>query len=262
MISLYPGHTDNIVAMGGAGMLVGVSENDDPDLLPHLPRFSQKAGPESLLAARPDLVLTRGLAERVNPALSGVLAQAGVVVVSIEPPGWDDFHDYLRGLAEALGLDPETGVNRSLALRKDISEAAMNAQAAGRRAPRVLIEATAKELHTCSPDSWAARLVELAGGINAAQDAHPAREGSAIAPWGLERVLKSLSEGLDVYLIQRGAMNASTLESVRARPWAKALEGVRLEVIPEGELSRPSLLGLERGGSRLLEIFYGEENKR
>ena len=125
--------------------------------------------------------------------------------------------------------------------------------------PGVFIEATAKELHTCSPDSWAAKLVELAGGKNAAPDAAPLRAGSAIAPWGLERIMKSASQGaIDVYIVQQGAMNASTPADVKARPWFSALKKTKLAAVPEGELSRPSLLGLEAGGKRLVKIFYGE----
>ena len=32
VVSLYPGHTDNVAALGGGELLVGVSENDDPNL--------------------------------------------------------------------------------------------------------------------------------------------------------------------------------------------------------------------------------------
>ena len=255
VISLYPGHTDNVLALGGN--LIGVSENDNPEL--GLPRFSARAGAESLLALQPDLVLTRGLAERTNPNLSKVLVQAGVRVESIEPPSWDEFPNYLRRLAGLLELDdPESGVARLEAIRSSLAEQAKKAQAGGKKKPRFLIEATGRELHTCSPGSWAARLAALCGGVNAAADAVPQRKGSAVAPWGLERVLKSLNEGLDVYLVQRGAMNAATLEEVRARPWAGALAGVKLAEMPEADLSRPSLLGLERGGKTLLRIFYGE----
>ncbi len=255
VISLYPGHTDNVLALGGE--LVGVSENDSPEL--GLPRFPARAGAESLLALQPDLVLTRGLAERTNPNLSKVLVQAGVRVESIEPPSWDEFPDYLRRLAGLLELDdPEAGVARLEATRGELAKQAEKAQAGGKEKPRFLIEATGRELHTCSPGSWAARLAALCGGVNAAADAVPQRKGSAVAPWGLERVLKSLNEGLDVYLVQRGAMNATTLDEVRARPWAGALAGVKLAEMPEADLSRPSLLGLERGGKELLKIFYGE----
>ncbi len=127
------------------------------------------------------------------------------------------------------------------------------------KSPAVFVEATAKELHTCSPDSWAAKLVELAGGRNAASDAQPVRKGSAIAPYGLERILKAAAAGeIDVYLVQQGTMNAADKESLAARPWYPAIKKIKTAVVPEGELSRPSLLGLEAGGRRLIKIFYGE----
>ena len=58
----------------------------------------------------------------------------------------------------------------------------------------------------------------LAGGENAAGGAVPLRAGSALAPWGLERVLGAADGGLDVYLVQHGAMNASTAKDVLRRP--------------------------------------------
>lgn len=256
IISLYPGHTDNIAALGAGGKLVGLSANDREDLLPELPRFSMKTGPEALLALRPDLVLTRSLADRQNPEVRKVLERAGVRVEVIDPPEWKGFEDYLRKIAELAGTSPDGAVALLRKTRDGIREAA--AKTGGGRAPRVFVEATARELHTCSPDSWAARLVELAGGVNAAADAKPARAGSAIAPWGLERVLETINSGLDVYLVQRGPMNAADEASVASRPWSGALAKVKTAVIPEHCLSRPSLIGLKEGGEMLIKIFYGE----
>lgn len=257
IVSLYPGHTDNIVALGGEKRLVAVSKNDDDDMLPGLPRFSAKSGAEEILALKPDLVLTRGLAERQNPQLRGVLERAGVRVVSLEPPRWDDFAAYLRELAALTGSDPAAAESKLKKLRGAI--AAEAAKKSKGKSPAVFVEATAKELHTCSPDSWAAKLVELAGGRNAASDAQPVRKGSAIAPYGLERILKAAAAGeIDVYLVQQGTMNAADKESLAARPWYPAIKKIKTAVVPEGELSRPSLLGLEVGGRRLIKIFYGE----
>ncbi|NLL35898.1 MAG: ABC transporter substrate-binding protein [Fretibacterium sp.] len=268
IVSLYPGHTDNVAALGGAALLVGLSENEDPELLSafpglsDLPRLSPKTGAEAVLALKPDLVLSRSLVDRMNPNLTEVLRRAGVQVEVLDPPGWDDFPDYLRKLAALTGLDHEAGVRRLEHVRSELAaEAGHRGASAGQSGPkRVFVEATARELHTCSPGSWAAHMVELAGGANAAGAAAPLREGSALAPWGLERVLRTLAEGLDVYLVQQGVMNASTSADVRARSWASALDrsGARVAEIPESFLSRPSLLGLERGGRMLLDIFYGE----
>ena len=157
-----------------------------------------------------------------------------------------------------MGTSPEAARKKLAALRESIAAAA-KASARGKRAPRVFLEATSKELHTCAPDSWAARLIQLAGGVNAASRAVPLRKGSSLAPWGVERVLETANSGLDVYLVQQGAMNAASLEEVRERPWFTALEASaapRLAAVPESCLSRPSLLGLEKGGRLLVEIFY------
>lgn len=257
IVSLYPGHTDNIIALGGAKRLVAVSKNDDGDTLPALPRFSVRTGAEEILALKPDLVLTRGLAERQNPQLREVLERAGVEVASLEPPDWNGFGGYLKRLAKIVGTDPSTAEAKLKKIRSEIARAAA-AKSRGKH-PSVFVEATQKELHTCSPDSWAARLIELAGGRNAAAEARPIRRGSAIAPWGLERMLKSAASGeIAVYIIQQGAMNAGGAKAAAARPWAAALKKAKIVEMPEGELSRPSLPGLEAGGKRLIKIFYGE----
>lgn len=256
IISLYPGHTDNIVALGASDRLVGISKNDEPDLLPELPRFSPSSGAEALLALQPDLVLTRTLADRQNPELKKILERAGVKVALIDPPSWDGFSAYIGTLAGFIGSDRASAEGKLESIKEEIRAAAKRVSK-GRR-PRVFVEATAKELHTCSPDSWAANLVELAGGINAAGGAKPVRKGGAIAPWGLERILQTVSGGLDVYLVQQGTMNGTDIEDLRSRAWYPALERVKTAVIPERYLSRPSLTGLERGGLMLVNIFYGE----
>ena len=53
-------------------------------------------------------------------------------------------------------------------------------------------------------------------------------------------------------------MNAADMDALAARPWYTALKDIKTAVVPENELSRPSLLGLEAGGRRLIKIFYGE----
>ena len=155
IVSLYPGHTDNVVALGAGAKLVGISENDNEGLLPGVPRFSMKAGPEALLALRPDLVLTRTLADSQNPELKKVLERAGVRVEVIDPPTWDGFEQYLRKIAELAGTSPDAAVAELAKARAEIRGAAEKSSR-GRR-PLVFVEATSRELHTCSPDSWAAR---------------------------------------------------------------------------------------------------------
>ena len=253
VISLYPGHSDNISAMGGN--LVAVSENDDVDFLPELPRVPLRSGAERILALRPDIVVTRPFAERINPNMYDILRRSGVKVISIDPPKWDNFPEYLITLAESLNLNPIDGISRLNSLLAEIESPSSELHR-----PRVFLEATSRELHTCAPDSWPARLIALAGGVNIAVDAVPLREGSTIAPYGVERLLKNAAS-LDVYIIQTGAMNTSTAENFRAREWSGALSHVRVYEIPEKYISRPSLLGLEKGLKYLQQIFRTEDSK-
>lgn len=252
VISLYPGHSENIFVLGGSKMLIAVSENDDDDFLPELPRISLRSGAEKILSLKPDVVITRSFAKRLNPNLYNVLERAGVKIITIDPPTWEGFEKYLEVLAENLNLNPEDAITKLNAIRENIKSKARTANK-----PRVFLEAASRELHTCSPDSWAANLIALAGGINIASEAKPIRLRSAISSWGLERVLKSL-ENLDVYIIQKGAMNNSGLKEFYTRSWAGALKDVKVYEMPEKYLSRPSLTGLERGGLELIKIFWGE----
>ena len=231
VISLYPGHSDNIFAMGGKDILIALSENDDEDLLPELPRISLRTGAEKVLALKPDIVVTRSFAMKINPNLYEVLENAGVKILCLDPPEFNEFDDYLKTLADNLGLKHK-------------------------RKPRVFVEATGREIHTCSPNSWAANLIFMAGGINIAKDAEPLRKGSSISAWGVERVLKSLDD-LDIYIIQTGAMNNTTLENFYNREWTKALKDRNIKVyeIPERFLSRPSLIGREKALKELTKIF-------
>ena len=253
VISLYPGHSDNVCALGGSELLVALSENDDADLLPELPRIPLRSGAERVLALQPDIVITRSFAVRLNPNMYDVLERSGVRVAVIDPPEWDDFPQYLIELAQTLSLSPESALRKFADIITSI-----RGRVPSRPAPHVFLEATGRELHTCAPDSWAARLIAIAGGVNIAGDAEALRQGSAIAPFGVERVLENAAS-LDVYIIQTGAMNATTLTDFYAREWSGALGNVKVCEIPERYISRPSLLGLERAGELLLEALWEEE---
>lgn len=253
IVSLYPGHSENIVALGAGDRLIALSASDDKDLLPHLPRLPAKVGGERILSLKPDLVIVRTFTLALNPSLAKTLDQAGVRLLCLDPPLWDAFDGYLVTLADALAIDGREALARVRAIRERLGrEAGRRRQ--DRERPRVFLEATADRLHTCAPGSWPSGLIALAGGENIA-----AGEGNStktIMSWGVERLLKNSHLGLDIYLVQQGTMNRSTVEEIRSRPWMKAFGNVRIETIEEGLMSRPSLLGLEKGGLRLLEIFY------
>ena len=123
IVSLYPGHTDNVVALGAGAKLVGISENDNEGLLPGVPRFSMKAGPEALLALRPDLVLTRTLADSQNPELRKV-SNARASRRGHRPAAWEGFEQYLRKIAELAATSPDAAVAELAKARAEIRAAA------------------------------------------------------------------------------------------------------------------------------------------
>ena len=257
VISLYPGHSDNIFAMGGKDLLIALSENDDEDLLPELPRISLRTGAEKVLALKPDIVVTRSFAMKINPNLYEVLENAGVKILCLDPPEFNEFDDYLKTLATSLSINRHLHLERGD--REFYGEVSHEVRRRGNGVvgkPKVFVEATGREIHTCSPNSWAANLIFMAGGINIAKDAEPLRKGSSISAWGVERVLKSLDD-LDIYIIQTGAMNNTTLENFYNREWTKALKDRNIKVyeIPERFLSRPSLIGREKALKELTKIF-------
>lgn len=262
VISLYVGHSENIKALGAGDKLVAVSRADDPGLFPGLPLFSPRVDPEAILSLDPDLVLVRPMFERGHEDFVDTLERSGISVFSLNPPSWDGMETYLNKLGVLLGVaDAEKIWTERLSDMKKVKEESDRRR--GDSPPvRVFLESVGKGVKTCSPDSWAARLMEYAGGVNIAENAVPVRKGSSIAPFGEEALLKEVSAGgLDVYLVQVGAMNRATMEDIMKRPWIEGLGKARISLVEEDLVSRPSLYRMVDGAKTLLDIFYPEGGK-
>ena len=142
IVSLYAGHTDNVIALGAGDRLVAVSGGDEPDSFQRLPpnvvRLPMRTGVEAVLALKPDVVLLRSLVVQVNPHLLEALERSGMSVHVIDPPSWDDFEDYLIRLAEILGTDPEEAREKLENLRVHIAQKTAEA-ALTKNKPRVFL---------------------------------------------------------------------------------------------------------------------------
>lgn len=252
VVSLYTAHSENVLALGAGSALVAVSGSDDPGLFPGAVRLPVKVDAEAVLALSPDLVLIRPLVEEIQSGLVDVLKRSGVPVVSLAPPTWDSMESYLTSLGRLLGVDAPHRL-----WKETVEE--LRRRVPAKKRPLVFLESSSRGLKTCSPSSWAAHVIALAGGENAARDAVPLSPGSSLASWGEERLLDMAREGLDVYLVQVGAMNAVTEEEVRSRPWISGLGGAKIVLVDEEWISRPSLLRLQKGVELLREIFFGTE---
>lgn len=157
VVSLYAGHSENLLALGAGNAIAGVSAADDPALFPGVPVLPMRADGERILALRPDLVLLRPQGEAAAEGVIRLLERGGVPVASLSPPTWETMEAYLVRLGALVGAaDPARPWREAVsALERTVP--------AGKR-PRVFLESSSRGLMTCSPSSWAARVIALAGG--------------------------------------------------------------------------------------------------
>jgi iron complex transport system substrate-binding protein len=179
------------------------------------------------------------------------LESFGVSVVALDPPKWDEFGRYIK----VLGLVSGIGDEAEKTAASIMGEAASNT--AAEEGLSVFLVTNGRTMATCTPDSWAARVMETAGFRNAAREAVSVADGSAIAAFGAERLLASDGE-IDVVLLQQGAMNTTRAEDFMNDPRFSSMRAVKNGMIfdvPEENISRPSLLRLGRAVRTLRELI-------
>jgi iron complex transport system substrate-binding protein len=259
IIALYSAHTENLFSLGLDGEIIGVGNVDIyPPRVLGRPRYDYKSDPEKVIAADPDLVLIRPFIQCSRPEFVEALKKAGLFVVSLYPDSFDEFDDYIRKLAMLTGTQAKAGE----LLRDFHQEIADIRQTTAAITPKVNVyfESVEKDYKTVTPDSTAARTIETAGGVNIASDATPVRKGSSIASYGAEKLLSRADE-IDVYVSQRGTMNAGgSVHSISVRPGFYAIKAVaeqRVYVINEKLISSPTFRHV-KGVRELARMFYPE----
>jgi len=255
IISLYPGHTENLFSLGLDSEIIGVSPSETyPEKALSKPVFSYHDDLEKLLAARPDLVLVRPMIDRGYARLLAGLEKNGITVVSLQPGNLDEIYRYWQTLGTLTGKEAEAG--RLIAGFKESLEVIR--QSVRKISPRkkVYFEAIHDRMKTFSPDSMAIFAVETAGGINIATDAEPVRDTN-IAAYGKERILSHAFD-MDVYLAQSGPMNRVTIDLIRNEPGfsaIKAIQAQQIYLIDEFLVSRPTVRLIE-GIRTIVKILY------
>ncbi len=257
IISLYSAHTENLYFLGAGDRLIGAhSTSTFPPEAAEIPRFDYQGDPERVIAANPDLVLIRPFIAKKAPDFVAALEKAGIAVVSLYPEKLSQFDDYIRKLALLTGTS-----DHAEALLQDFHtrlDAIKTQTAAFEPKTRVFFESTETELRTVTEDSMAGMALQLAGGENVAAGASAVSEGSSIAAFGAEKILEH-AEDIDVYVSQRGAMNAGGDEhSISIRPGFSAVKAVRdgrICLINEKLVSSPSFRYLA-GVTELARHFY------
>ncbi len=137
IVSLLPSLTETVCALGQCAKLVGVDRYSNwPEAVKALPRMGGGIDPniESIVAARPDLVLLAGSTRGVER-----LKSLGITVLALEPRTHADAQRVLRTVADALGV-PRTDSER---IWREIDagvQAAAQALTPQARAQRVYVE--------------------------------------------------------------------------------------------------------------------------
>ncbi len=244
IISLYPAHTENLIAMGAGGQIVAINRGTHLDLpeLKEISRISYRDDPERFLAIEPDLVLIRPMISRFYPNLVKQLRKQGIAVVSLQPSSFRGLFSYWHTLGILSGKQ-ENARGMEERFRQGMAELKrIVAEIPAEKRPRVYFEAIHSKMKTFSPDSTPMFVLETAGGRNVAADAKPVRN-SNIAYYGKEKILTRASE-IDIFLAQKGRMNPVTVETITNEPGFQVIKAVRegkVYLVDEAIVSRPTM---------------------
>ncbi len=258
IISLYPAHTENLLALGLGQELIGVTSSDDSPATLGKPQFSANDNPEKFIAAAPDLVLIRPMISRAHPQLLSQLQEAGITIVSLQPTSIEEMFRYWRALGELSGRASEASAmiqtfQSELAAIQQLRDTVPVA-----KRPRVYFESIHARMKTFAPTSIAVFVLENGGGVNVAADA-TARNSTNIAAYGKEKILSHSAE-IDIYLAQQGQMNQVTREMIEKEPGFQAIKAIqegKIFLIDEELVSRPTMRLLQ-GIRQVRTLLYPE----
>ncbi len=255
IISLYGAHTENLFSLGLGHEVIGVSINDHyPPEVENKPRFSYHDDPEKFLAASPDLVLVRPMIDLGYPDFIAQLENFGITVVSLQPASVDEMFNYWKKLGRLTGRE-----HRANAMVTDFKSKVRDIQekiSGIHPKKRVYFESIHSRMKTFSKGSMPLFALDMAGGINVADDAKRSR-GSNIANYGKERLL-SKGHQIDIFLAQRGIMNPVNKDQILSEPGfqsIKAIQTGQVYLIDEAIVSRP-VARLYNGITTIGKILY------
>lgn len=256
IISLYPAHTENLLALGLDQELIGVAGGDKLPPAAQRQVFSPTDNPEKFLSARPDLILVRPMISHAHAGLLDQLRAAGIVIVSLQPTGIEEMFAYWRNLGALTGREAQAAAMKERFQQGLASQLAERDRVPKEQWPRVYFESIHAKMKTFAPSSIAIFVLESAGGINVAADA-TARNSTNIAAYGKERILEQAS-GIDVFLAQQGQMNQVTREMIAGEPGFQVIKAVtegRICLVDEELVSRPTMALLE-GIHQVRSLLY------
>ncbi len=165
IVSLIPSLTEDLFAIGAGAMVVGVSQYTDyPKAATALPVISSYASAdvERIVRLRPDVVV--GINSQSAPAAD--IRKSGIRTVLLNDNGFDDIFVDIEALGLLTGRDDAA---HALTDRLRGRTTALMHTVRKRAAPlRAFVVLGTGPIFTVGTGSYIAKLLELAGGVNAA----------------------------------------------------------------------------------------------
>lgn len=161
VISLFPGLTETVCAVGACDRLVAVDQySDHPAQVKALPTVGNlmDLDVEAIVALHPDVVVASLYARGVD-----ALRAAGVPVIQVALESWDDVFSSIDRLGTVLGLE-EQARQVAAGIQAEVRRVEAQAAASATR-PTVYYEVDATP-YTVGPGSFVGTLIEKARGDN------------------------------------------------------------------------------------------------
>jgi len=167
IVSLSPGNTEILFALGAGDRVVGVASfSDYPEEAKTKPSIGGYHAPdvEKIIALQPDLVVACG---EIQAKYTRILQQAGIPVVSVDPQNMQEIITAVDTISEAIG-EPERGAALHTELEQKLKEVNKRTQIAPQR--KVFLEVWDSPLLTVGNKSFISDIITQAGGVNTARD--------------------------------------------------------------------------------------------
>lgn len=198
IVSLSPGNTEILFALGAGNRVVGVSSYSDyPIEAKSIPSVGSYIAPdiEKIVSLKPDMVVAL---KQTQDQHIRILNQAGIKVVAVDPKNLQEILTAIDTISEAIG-EPSSG----LALRNELATQLDKIKAAVSSLPpkRVFVQIWDNPLLTAGNKSFINDVITQAGGINVA-----AEKNTDYTPWDIEMLYAYQP---DVYIISSHSTNGN-----------------------------------------------------
>ncbi len=234
VIALMPSFVEDLVALGAAGRIVGVSSGTgDVPAVRRVPIVADFASVdvERIVELHPDVVLAIPAQMRFLVPLQ----RAGIDVETLPDDSYDDIFVDLRRIGALTGREREAAAEIKRLQQETLRLTRSEARFA--RPPSIFVVIATQPIWTAGEGSYIATLLHLAGARNAAH-----KLGAAYGEYSAEALLRDQPDAI--------VTDPSTeIRSVEGRePWRslRAVRRHRVFVIPDASL-------LERPGPRYVE---------